>query len=75
MDKPTKNCENCKNCKYWDDHGDEENAKPRMGNCCRFPPRHNGETNAQGLLPMHQSWEFPVTGGNWWCGEFNNRKV
>lgn len=64
----------CQNCRYWDDHGDDHDAKPRQGGCRRFPPQHNGEINKEGLLPMHQSWEFPVTGGHWWCGEFKKRK-
>lgn len=59
----------CEACGFWDDYGDEEDAKPREGECCRYPPVRN-------LLPdsdemqAHLAWSYPVTGGHWWCGEF-----
>ena len=70
--------ESCKNCKYWEDHGDEEDAKPREGNCRRYPPQHNGINNINdpdSIFPMHASWDFPVTGGHWWCGEYKKDDI
>ena len=61
--------ENCESCTFWDDHGDEADAKPREGSCCRFPPVRN-LLEENDLLPPHSFFSYPVTGGHWWCGEF-----
>lgn len=58
----------CLTCVYWDDHGDEEDAKPRTGDCRRYPPQRNGVEDDDDV-PMHRLWSQPVTGEHWWCGE------
>lgn len=59
----------CETCRFWDDHGDEEDAKPREGDCLRFPPVRNDEPRND-YTAMFRLWSFPVTGGHWLCGEF-----
>jgi hypothetical protein len=61
--------ETCETCKFWDDYGDEDDAKPREGACCRFPPQRNMKPDEEDT-PSHQLWSYPVTGGHWWCGEW-----
>ena len=60
--------ERCDSCHYWEDHCDDEDAKPRTGACCRFPPQHTRESEED--EPMIMGWDYPVTGGHWWCGEY-----
>ena len=59
----------CQACKFWDDYEDDEDATPRQGACCRFPPVRNLMTDNEDT-PSHSLWSYPVTGGHWWCGEF-----
>jgi hypothetical protein len=61
--------ETCESCHFWDDHNDDEDAKPRQGDCCRFPPVRNNK-EARDEEPMYKLWDHPVTGGHWWCGEY-----
>jgi hypothetical protein len=61
--------ETCETCHFWDDY----NAKPRQGACCRFPPVRNREPG-EDETPMISLWDYPVTGGHWWCGEFVVKK-
>jgi hypothetical protein len=58
----------CGTCKFWDDYGDEKDAKPRSGACCRFPPVRNGTEDTDDTA-MYMLWSHPVTGSHWWCGE------
>jgi hypothetical protein len=59
----------CQACMFWDDEGAEEDAKPREGACCRFPPVRNLLPDDD-ETPSHRLWDYPTTGGHWWCGEF-----
>lgn len=68
--------EQCESCRFWDDDGDEKNAKPREGACCRFPPVRNGLDDDNTVSSYRLFW-YPITGGHWWCGEYrmlNNQR-
>lgn len=69
----TPNDQRCETCWYWDDYGDEEDAKPRCGACCRYPPNRNLIVEDDDTT-MYKLWAYPVTGGHWWCGEWKNAK-
>lgn len=61
--------ERCELCRFWDDDGDDEDAKPRTGGCHRYPPQRNRIKDTD-TTPVHTLWSFPKTGGHWGCGEF-----
>lgn len=64
---PEEKC--CERCMFWKDFGDGEDAAPRRGWCCRFPPQQDNLSEVVDKFSSEQ-WVFPITGGHWCCGEF-----
>lgn len=76
----------CDQCKFWDSSMFGSDTEPwheddRRGKCRRFPPQIDSvyagkreDEDGEGSEALLGAWQFPLTAGGDWCGEYEEKK-